>query len=49
MSAMGPGEITFERTPLGPSSTASTRESASMAALAADTCTWKGVPFECRR
>ena len=41
---VGPGAITLERTPMGPSSTARTRERASTAALAADTCTWYGEP-----
>lgn len=44
VSPMGPGEMTLERTPWGPSSTAITRERASTAAFAADTCTWYGVP-----
>lgn len=44
VSPIGPGEITLDRMPRGPSSTAITRERASTAAFAADTCAWYGVP-----
>src|SRR6188768_3000130 len=42
---MGPGAMTLERTPFGPSSTAKTAESASTPALAAETWTWNGTPM----
>ena len=40
VSLTGPGAMTFERTPCGPSSTASTAEMESTAAFAALTWTW---------
>ena len=42
--AIGPGAMMLERTPLGPSSTASTAENVSMPAFAADMWAWYGVP-----
>jgi len=44
VEAMGPGAMTFDRTPQGPSSTAITRERASTAALAEETWAWYGRP-----
>src|ERR1700730_16782513 len=45
---MGPGAMTFDRTPRGPSSTAMTAESASTAAFAAAQCAWYGVATNAR-
>lgn len=41
---IGPGAMTLDRTPRGPSSTAITALKASTPALAADTCAWRGDP-----
>ncbi len=43
-----PGLITFDLTPLGPSSTAMTALRASTPAFAADTWAWYGVPRVCK-